>query len=91
MVDDLKHLDEHSDEIRDLVENPVQNQLHEAATVNQYCPKCVAVALLEWSTFAATCSGATVGEIMSAVANGAVTGEEEIERVEAEPARKTRH
>ena len=91
MVDDLKHLDEHSDEIRDLVENLVQNQLHEAATVNQYCPKCVAVALLEWSTFAATCSGATVGEIMSAVANGAVTGEEEIERVEAESARKTRH
>ena len=38
MVDDLKHLDEHSDEIRELVETLVQNQLHEAATVNQYCP-----------------------------------------------------
>ena len=30
MVDDLKHLDEHSDEIRELVETLVQNHLLEA-------------------------------------------------------------
>ena len=47
-----------------------------AATTNGYCPRCVAVALLEWDASA----GATIGELTSA--DGAVTGEEEIERVE---------
>ncbi len=48
MADDLKHLDEHSNEIHELVETLVQNHLLEAANANQYCPKCVAVILLEW-------------------------------------------
>ena len=91
MVDGLKHLDEHSDEIRELVESLIQTYLLEAANANQYCPKCVAIALLEWATFAATSSGATVGEITSAVANGAVTGEEETERAETEVPHETRH
>ena len=91
MVDDLKHLEEHSDEIRELVETLVQNHLYEAANANQYCPKCVAVTLLEWATFAATCAGATVGEITGAIANGAATGEEESERIETETARVTQH
>ena len=46
MADDLKHLDEHSNEIHELVETLVQNHLLEAANANQYCPKCVAVILL---------------------------------------------
>ena len=91
MVDDLKHLDEHSEEIRRLVETLIQNHLLEATKANQYCPKCVAVALLEWATFAATSGGATVSEITSAVANGAVTAEEETERAEAQVAGQTRH
>ena len=52
---------------------------------------CVAVALLEWATFAATSAGTTVGEMTSTVANGAVMAEEETERVEAEVAGETRH
>ena len=91
MADDLKHLDGHSDEIRELVETLVQNHLFEAANANQYCPKCVAVTLLEWVTFAATCAGATAGEITGAIANGAATGEEETERMETEIARVTQH
>ena len=91
MVDDLKHLDGHSDEIHELVETVSPNQLSEAANAEQYCPKCVAVALLEWAAYAATCAGATVGEITSAVADGAVMGEEEIERTETAAAPVTRH
>ena len=91
MADDLKHLEEHSDEIRELVETLVQNHLFESANANQYCPKCVAVTLLEWATFAATSAGATVGEITGAIANGAATGEEESERMETETARVTQH
>ena len=91
MVDDLKHLDGHSDEIRELVVTLAPNHLLEAANVKQYCPSCVAVSLLEWATFAATCVGATVGEITGAVANGATMGEEENERMETEVARETRH
>ena len=91
MVDDLKHLDVHSEEIRELVETLIQNNLLEAVNANQYCSKCVAVALLEWATFAATSAGATVGEMTSAVANGAVMAEEETERVEAEVTGETRH
>ena len=49
MADDLKHLEEHSGEIHELVETLVQNHLFEAANANQYCPKCVAVTLLEWA------------------------------------------
>ena len=91
MVDDLKHLDVHSEEIRELVETLIQNNLLKAVNANQYCPKCVAVALLEWATFAATSAGATVGEMTSAIANGAVTAEEETEWVEAEVAGERRH
>ena len=91
MADDLKHLEERSDEIRELVETLVQNHLFESANANQYCPKCVAVTLLEWATFAATSAGATVGEITGAIANGAATGEEETERMETETARVTQH
>ena len=91
MADDLKHLEEHSDEIRELLETLVQNHLFEASNANQYCPKCVAVTLLEWATFAATSAGATVGEITGAIANGAATGEEESERMETETARVTQH
>ncbi len=91
MADDLKHLDEHSGEIHELVETLVQNHLFEAANANQYCPKCVAVTLLEWATFAATCAGATVGEITGAIANGAAMGEGETERMETEIARVTQH
>ncbi len=91
MVDDLKHLEGHSDEIHELVETVAPNHLTEAANAQQYCLKCVAVALLEWATFAATCAGASVGEITSAVADGAAMGEEENERAETEAARETRH
>ena len=91
MVDDLKHLDGHNDEIQELVESVSPNHLLEAAIAKQYCPKCVAVSLLEWATYAATCAGATVGEITSAVANGAAMGEEETERTETKAARETRH
>ena len=91
MVDDLKHLDGHSDEIHELVATVPPNHLPEAANAKQYCLKCVAVALLEWAAYAATCAGATVGEITGTVADGAVMGEEEIERTETEAARVTRH
>ena len=47
MVDELKHLDGHSDEIRTLVETLLQNHLLRATHANQYCPHCVAIALLE--------------------------------------------
>ena len=67
------------------------NHLPEAANAKQYCLKCVAVALLQWATSAATCAGATVGEITNAVADGAAMGEEENERTETEAARVTRH
>ena len=91
MVDDPKHPDVHGEEIRELVETLIQYNLLEAVDANQYCPKCVAVALLEWPTFAATSAGATVSEMTSAVANGAVMAEEETERVEAEVTGETRH
>ena len=91
MVDELKHLDGHSDEIHELVETVPPNHLLEAANSKQYCPKCVAVSLLEWAAFAATRAGASGGEITSAVANGAVMGEEKNERTETEFTRETRH
>ena len=91
MADDLKHLDEHSNEIHELVETLVQNHLLEAANANQYCLKCVAVTLLEWATFAATSAGATAGEITDAIANGVAAGEEESERMEMEIVPVTQH
>ena len=77
MDDELKHADGHGEEIRELVEALVQTHLLGAATTNGYCPRCVAVALLEWDAYAAAAAGAPTGELTSAV-----TGEEEIERVE---------
>ena len=92
MDDELKHADGHGEEIRELVEALVQTHLLGAATTNGYCPRCVAVALLEWDAYAAAAAGATTGELTSAVADGAVTGEEEIERVEmAVGGREARH
>ena len=87
MDDELKHADGHGEEIRELVEALVQTHLLGAATTNGYCPRCVAVALLEWDAYAAAAAGATTGELTSAV-----TGEEEIERVEmAVGGREVRH
>ena len=87
MDDELKHADGHGEEIRELVEALVQTHLLGAATTNGYCPRCVAVALLEWDAYAAAAAGVTTGELTSAV-----TGEEEIERVEmAVGGREARH
>ena len=91
MVDELKHLDGHSDEIHELVETVPLNQLPDAANAKQYCLKCVAISLLEWAAFAATRAGASGGEIIGAVANGAFMGEEENERMETEFVPEIRH
>lgn len=89
--DDLKHLDTHSDEIRELVDGIIQQHLVQVATDGKLCPKCVAVTLLEWASFAATSAGATVAEILNAAANGAVSAEEEAELLDSEPPSHTRH
>ena len=91
MVDGLKHLDGHSDEIHDLVETVPLNQLVETANAKQYCPKCVAASLLEWAAYAAIRTGATAGEVTSALANGIVMAEEENEWMETEPTPEIRH
>ena len=82
MVDELKHLDGHGDEIHDLVET---------ANAKQYCPKCVVASLLEWAAYAAIRAGATAGEVTSALANGIVMAEEENEWMETEPIPEIRH
>ena len=91
MDDGLKHLDEHADDIRELVDSVVQSNLLRITEDNQLCPKCVAVTLLEWAAYAATTSGATVAEVMSAVANGAILAEDEEEGIVSEPPVRTRH
>jgi len=91
MDDDLKHLDTNTDEIRELVDSIIQQHLVTAANDNKMCPKCVAVTLLEWASFAATSAGATVAEVLNAAANGAISAEEEAEMMEAEPPSHTRH
>lgn len=92
MDDGLKHLDEHADDIRELVDSVVQTNLLRITEDNALCPKCVAVTLLEWAAYAATTSGATVAEVMSAVANGAIMAEDEEEGiVGGEPTTRTRH
>lgn len=91
MDDDLKHLDTHHDEIRELVDGVIQTHLVQTADEKKMCPKCVAITLLEWASFAATSAGATVAEVLNAVANGAMSAEEEAELLESEPPSHTRH
>ncbi len=91
MVDELKHLDGHSDEIHDLIETVPLNQLPDAANTKHYCLKCVAVSLLEWAAFAAIRAGATAGELTAAVDDGTVMAEEENERMETEFTPEIRH
>lgn len=91
MDDGLKHLDEHAEEIRELVDSVIQTNLLRITEDNDLCPKCVAVTLLEWAAYAATTSGATVAEVMSAVANGAIMAEDEEEGIGGEPQPRTRH
>ncbi len=91
MDDGLKHLDDSADEIRELVDSVIQTNLLRITEDNQLCPKCVAVTLLEWAAYAATTSGATVAEVMSAVANGAIMAEDEEEGIIGEPSPRTRH
>ena len=83
MVDELKYLDGHSDEIHDLIETVPLSQLPDAANAKHYYLKCVAMSLLEWATFAATRAGATAGELTTAVSDGTVMAEEENERMES--------
>lgn len=91
MDDDLKHLDNHTEEIRELVDAIVQQHLVQTANEHKMCPKCVAVTLLEWAAFAATAAGSSVAEVLNAAANGAVSAEDEADLMESEPASHTRH
>lgn len=91
MTDTLKHVDTHDDEIRQLVDDVMQQHLAAATNENGYCPKCVALTLLEWAAYAAAMSGASTGETLSAAANGAATAEDEMEMSDAEPPTPSRH
>ncbi len=77
--DNLKHIDASTHEIRELVENIVGKPLSEAVIEGAFCPRCVAITLLEWASYAAVSSGATASDVMSAAADGAATAEEEAE------------
>ena len=77
--DNLKHIDTSTPEIRELVENIVGKSLSEAVNEGAFCPRCVAITLLEWASYAAVSLGATASDVMGAAADGAATAEEEAE------------
>jgi len=91
MTDTLKHADTHGEEIRELVEQVVHQELLQVAQEDDICPKCLALTLLEMAAYAATASGASVGELLEAAAGGAVTAENEADMAEAEPPTQSRH
>ena len=62
--DNLKHIDTSTPEIRELVENIVGKSLSEAVNEGAFCPRCVAITLLEWASYAAVSSGATASDVL---------------------------
>ena len=46
--DNLKHIDASTPEIQELVENVVGKSLSDAVNEGAFCPRCVAITLLEW-------------------------------------------
>jgi hypothetical protein len=91
MDDMLKHADTHDEEIRKLVDDVMQEHLAAATTANEFCPKCVALTLMEWAAYAAAMSGATPSEVLSAAASGAGAAEDEMEMSDAVPPTSSRH
>lgn len=91
MTDLLKHSDTHEEEIQNLVSGMIDDHLSSTVVKNGYCPKCVALTLLEFASFAATSSGATVAEVLGAAAGGAEAAEDEMEMGEAQPPTSSRH
>ena len=77
--DNLKHIDTSTPEIRELVENIVGKSLGEAVNEGAFCPRCVAITLLGWASYAAVSAGATASDVMGAAADGAATAEQEAE------------
>ena len=91
MDDVLKHLDTHGEDIRELVEQVMQQRLLPVANEDAVCPTCLAVALLEFAAYAATSAGASAGQILEAAATGAMNAEDDTEISEAEPPTQSRH
>jgi hypothetical protein len=91
MTDLLKHSDTHGEEIQNLVSGVIDDHLADTVLKSGYCPKCVALTLLEFAAFAATSAGATVAEVLGAAAGGAETAEDELELGEAQPPTTARH
>ncbi len=77
--DNLKRIDVNTPEIQELVENVVGKSLSEAVNEGTFCPRCVAITLLEWAPYAAVSSGATASDVLAAAASGAATAEDEAE------------
>ncbi|NQV61020.1 MAG: hypothetical protein HQ502_15240, partial [Alphaproteobacteria bacterium] len=75
MEDDFKHADEYEEEIRNLIDETVGGDLMQAMTRQKICPKCMALTILEFATYAATTAGSTAGEIFAAVSTGALSAE----------------
>ena len=91
MEDDFKHADEYEDEIRGLIDDAVGTGLMTAMARENICPKCMALTLLEFATYAATSSGATAGEILAAASTGAMTAEDDIDLADETPPTQARH
>ena len=90
--DNLKHIDASTPEIQELVENIVGKSLSDAVNEGAFCPRCVAITLLEWASYAAVSSGATASDVLAAAAAGATTAEDEAEaHAEEGGLQETRH
>lgn len=91
MTDLLKHSDTHEEEFQTLVSGVIDDHLAGIVMEKGYCPKCVALTLMEFAAYAATSTGATVAEVLGAAAAGAEAAEDELELGEAQPPTSARH
>ncbi|MBC8240303.1 MAG: hypothetical protein ISR50_06815 [Alphaproteobacteria bacterium] len=91
MEDDFKHADEYEEEIRNLIDETVGGDLMQAMTRQKICPKCMALTILEFATYAATTSGSTAGEILAAVSTGALSAEDDMELASETPPSQSTH
>lgn len=91
MEDDLKHADEYEDEIRNLIDESVGGGLMQAMTHRNICPKCLALTLLEFASYAATSAGATAGEVLAAASTGALSAEDDADLAGEESPSQSRH
>ena len=91
MDDDFKHADEYEEEIRGLIDDAVGDGLMAAMARENICPKCMALTLLEFATYAATSAGSTAGEILAAASTGAMTAEDDLDLADEMPPTQARH